>query len=55
MTGHKSLSEVARYTRQADQQRLARQAMTMQLGVAGGTKGVDGFVQPADPAGQNWY
>src|SRR5262249_11148250 len=27
ITGHKSLSEVARYTRAADQQRLARQAM----------------------------
>jgi hypothetical protein len=32
MTGHKSLSEVARYTRAADQARLARQAMNIQLG-----------------------
>lgn len=32
MTGHKSPSEVARYTRAADQQRLARQALEMQLG-----------------------
>jgi integrase len=32
MTGHQSLSEVQRYTRRADQQRLARQAMNMQLG-----------------------
>jgi integrase len=32
ITGHKSLSEVARYTRAADQRRLARQAMTIQLG-----------------------
>jgi integrase len=32
MTGHKSLSEVARYTRAADQARLARQAMSIQLG-----------------------
>lgn len=32
MTGHKSLSEVARYTAAADQVRLARQAMTMQIG-----------------------
>jgi integrase len=32
MTGHKSLGEVARYTRAADQQRLARQAINMQLG-----------------------
>ncbi len=31
MTGHRSLSEVARYTRAADQARLARQAMNMQL------------------------
>jgi len=32
MTGHKSLSEVARYTRAADQARLARQAMNIQIG-----------------------
>jgi integrase len=32
MTGHKSLSEVARYTRAADQARLARQAMSIQMG-----------------------
>ena len=32
MTGHRSLAEVARYTRAADQQRLARQALSMQLG-----------------------
>jgi integrase len=32
MTGHKSLSEVARYTRAADQARLARQAMSIQVG-----------------------
>ena len=31
-TGHKSLSEVARYTRAADQARLARQEMSIQLG-----------------------
>jgi hypothetical protein len=31
ITGHKSLSEVARYTRAADQQRLARQALSIQL------------------------
>jgi integrase len=29
ITGHKSLSEVARYTKAADQTRLARQAMSM--------------------------
>jgi integrase len=29
ITGHRSLSEVLRYTRAADQQRLARQAMTL--------------------------
>ena len=31
ITGHKSLSEVARYTQAADQQRLARQALKMQM------------------------
>jgi integrase len=31
MTGHKSLSEVARYTKAADQARLARQALAVQL------------------------
>jgi integrase len=32
ITGHRSLSEVAHYTKAADQQRLARQAMEMQIG-----------------------
>jgi integrase len=32
VTGHRSLSEVARYTRAADQIRLARQAINIQLG-----------------------
>jgi integrase len=32
ITGHKSLSQVAPYVRAADQQRLARQALSMQLG-----------------------
>jgi integrase len=32
ITGHRSLSEVAHYTRSADQQRLARQALMMQIG-----------------------
>jgi integrase len=32
ITGHKSLSEVANYTRAVDQKRLARQAMNIQLG-----------------------
>ena len=32
ITGHRSLAEVAHYTRAADQQRLARQALDMQLG-----------------------
>ncbi len=38
MTGHKSLSEVTRYTRAADQQRLARQALNIQLGAEGEQK-----------------
>jgi integrase len=32
ITGHRSLSQVAPYVRAADQQRLARQALSMQLG-----------------------
>ena len=32
ITGHRSVAEVAHYTRAADQQRLARQAMAMQIG-----------------------
>ena len=32
ITGHKALSEVARHTKAADQQRLARQALSIQLG-----------------------
>ena len=32
ITGHKALVEVARYTRAADQQRLARQALNIQIG-----------------------
>jgi integrase len=32
ITGHKSLSQVAPYVRDADQQRLARQALSIQLG-----------------------
>lgn len=35
ITGHRSLAEVAHYTRAADQQRLARQAMNLQLGAEG--------------------
>jgi integrase len=41
-TGHKSLAEVERYTRSADQQRLARQALEIQLR----TEGEQNFVQP---------
>jgi integrase len=32
ITGHKALTEVARYTKTADQRRLARQALSIQLG-----------------------
>ena len=38
ITGHRSLAEVAHYTRAADQQRLARQALDMQLGAEGEQK-----------------
>jgi integrase len=48
ITGHKSMIEVARYTKAADQQRLARQALTKQLGTESGTANV----QPSIPAGQ---
>jgi hypothetical protein len=49
ITGHKALSEVARYTKAADQQRLARQALRHQTRGRTGT----GFVQPPNPVGQN--
>ena len=32
ITGHASLSEIANYTRAADQKRLAREAMKKQIG-----------------------
>jgi integrase len=48
---HRSLSEVARYTRGADQRRLARQALELQLR-AEGEQNVKNFVQPFDPVGQ---
>jgi integrase len=35
ITGHKSLREVARYTAAADQTKLARQALSMQIGAEG--------------------
>src|SRR5262249_6141642 len=35
ITGHKSLREIAHYTAAADQERLARQALSMQLGAEG--------------------
>ena len=35
ITGHKSLTEVAKYTKAADQQRLARQALDVQLRAEG--------------------
>jgi len=35
ITGHKTLAEVAHYTRAADQQRLARQAIQMMVGMEG--------------------
>jgi integrase len=38
ITGHRSLAEVARYTRAADQQRLARSAIEMQLKTEGEQK-----------------
>jgi integrase len=47
ITGHKSASEVARYTKAADQERLARQALN-KLGAETGT----GIVQPSIPVGQ---
>ncbi|MGC1358960.1 MAG: tyrosine-type recombinase/integrase [Xanthobacteraceae bacterium] len=38
ITGHRSLAEVARYTKAADQQRLARQALDIQLRTEGEQK-----------------
>jgi len=49
ITGHRSLAEVARYTKAADQRRLARQALDIQLR----TEGEQKFVQPRYPVGQN--
>jgi integrase len=39
ITGHRSLAEVARYTKAADQRRLARQALDIQLKTEGEQKG----------------
>ena len=44
ITGHKSLAEVAHYTRAADQQRLARQAMTMM------SRGIEGERDLSNPS-----
>jgi integrase len=44
ITGHKSLGEVARYTKAADQERLARQALSMI-----GSEGERSLVQPLTP------
>ena len=48
ITGHKTLSEVAHYTRAADQLRLTRQAFSKLQGAEAGT----GIVQPSIPVGQ---
>jgi integrase len=47
ITGHKSLAEVARYTRTANQRRLARQALEMLR-----ADREQNLVQPPDPVGQ---
>ena len=47
ITGHKTTSEVTRYTKAADQERLARAALS-KLGAETGT----GIVQPSIPVGQ---
>ena len=47
ITGHRSLAEVARYTRKADQKRLARQAMATQEENNPGT-------QSGNPEPENW-
>jgi integrase len=44
ITGHKSLREIAHYTKAADQGRLARQALAML-----GAEGERNFVQPRTP------
>lgn len=50
ITGHRSVAaEVAHYTRAADQQWLARQAMGMQIGGRTRTR----IVRPGTPAGQD--
>ena len=47
ITGHRSLAEVARYTRKADQKRLARQAMATQDENIPST-------QSGKPTGEKW-
>jgi integrase len=51
ITGHKSLAEVAHYTRTADQQRLARQALELQLG-AEGERGLSNLSARLDKGGK---
>jgi integrase len=48
ITGHRSMSELLRYTRAADQERLAKEALSKQLRAETGTE----IVQPATPVGQ---
>jgi Phage integrase family len=50
ITGHKTLAEVERYTRPADQERLARQAMERQSANKGGKSPVKELANATDEA-----
>jgi integrase len=52
ITGHRSVAEVSRYTKQADQERLAEKAM-LKLSRRAENKTGQEIVQHADSAGQN--
>jgi integrase/recombinase XerD len=48
ITGHKTLAEVERYTRAAEQERLARQAMRKQSQNKGGKPALDKVANTTD-------
>ena len=48
ITGHKTLAEVERYTRAAEQERLARQAIQRQSESKSGKSALDKLANPTD-------
>lgn len=53
ITGHRSLTEVARYTRAADQYRLARQAIEKLKSETGGEQKLSNLPTRLDKTGSN--